>query len=259
MRKLGDLSLSKSCSLCNGKGRLFIEEGASGPITRRCDCALLRDILLNVEKGWSGLMMSGSPLPEKSPLMEQISKSLFIRSDTQSLKDHIRHIAFRQGPDWFFKVVTDADLMVAWLANVTLSGAEIFDSDIHRPSLDSLTLVDLVLPPQLLIIRLGVKAARNVAMSEVLLESLNLREHQGLPTWVTDQPDKPLQEDHLCWSVEVKEFFSSWKKVKLQASGKPKSRVDSLSQRASISFKTKAKSSRPTKTVLFQDNRSKKK
>lgn len=256
MRKLGDLSLSENCPMCKGKGRIYVSEGPSGPITRRCDCVLLRSILLNVEKGWYGLMRAGKPLSEDSPLSDYVSKSLFIRSDTQTFKDHMRHVAFRQGPDWSFKVVSDADLMVAWLANVTLSGAEIYDPDIHRPSLDSLTLVDLVVPPQLLVIRLGVKAARNVATPEVLLEALNLRDHQGLPTWVTDQPDRPLQEDHLCWSADVKEYFSTWKKTKIGSEGKPrvKTETGNLSQKSSFNMKRIGS----TKAVVFQDNRSKK-
>ena len=257
MKNINGLTLSENCPKCEGKGRLYLSEGVSGPVTRRCDCVLLRGIASNVERGWSGLVRSGKTLPEKSLLSDHVSKSVFIRSDTQNFKDHMRHVAFRQGPDWSFKVASDAELMVAWLANITLSGAEIYDPDIHRPSLEALTLVDLVLPPQLLVIRLGVKAARNVATPEVLLEALNLREHQGLPTWVTDQPDKPLQEDHLCWSPEVKEYFSTWKKIKIGVDVKRNVRVEpkSLSQKSSFNMKQMGS----TKTVVFQDNRSKKK
>jgi hypothetical protein len=122
---------------------------------------------------------------------------------------------------WGFRVVTDADMMVAWLATAALQGVEVRDAD-ARPeqmvSLAKLTLVDLMDPPELLIVRLGVKAARNSAMPEVLMESLTHRAHLGKPTWVWDQPDCRYGEGHLSYSHVVQQFISSFPRVREEAS-----------------------------------------
>lgn len=247
----------ETCSLCQGKGRLFLKEGPYGPVTRRCDCVLIEDIISNVDRGWPGLIKAArSPISE-SPLKEHLDKSLYVRSDLQVFKNHLRFVALRAGPDWNFKVVTDADLMVAWLANVSLSGADIVDPDIKRPSLTSLTLLDLVVPPELLIIRLGVKTARNVAMSEVFLEALMHREHEGLPTWIMDQPTKPLQEGHLCWSNEIQHYVAPWKKLNLQGDAPKIAHSAPFKSKPSFSFGMSQASQ--TKPVTLHDNRRKKK
>jgi len=123
------------------------------------------------------------------------------------------------GPDWGFKVVTDSDLMVAWLANASMKGERIFDPEAQAPvSQEVMTLVDLMDPPELLIIRLGVKSARNAAMNEVFLEALTHRAHAGKPTWIVDSPQQPLGEGHLCWSYAVSEFLVNWTRVNLGVS-----------------------------------------
>ena len=246
------------CPQCRGTGRLFLRDGDYGPVTRRCDCVLMRDIISNVERGWPGLIKAGAAIPE-SPLKEHQGASLCVRSNLQVFQNHLRYLALRSGPDWNFKVVTDADLMVAWLANVSLSGVDIGDPDVARPSLKSLTLLDLVIPPELLIIRLGVKTARNVAMPEVFLEALMHREHEGLPTWVVDQPSKPLSEGHLCWSTEIQHYLSSWKKIKLQGNT-PKVSVSTPFPTKQRFFDLPQVVQKPqTKPVIIQDNRRKKK
>ena len=69
-------------------------------------------------------------------------------------------------------------------------------------------------PYDLVIFRLGVKAARNTAMPEVLLEALALRDHLEKPTWVWDQPHRPLIEGHRCWSMQVQVELNAWSRVR---------------------------------------------
>jgi hypothetical protein len=76
--------------------------------------------------------------------------------------------------------------------------------------LEKATLVDLVDPPDLLVIRLGVKSARNSAMPEVLLEALAHRSHVGKPTWICDQPTKKLDPSHISFSPDVADFLRGW-------------------------------------------------
>jgi hypothetical protein len=76
------------------------------------------------------------------------------------------------------------------------------------------TIEDLAEPPQLLIVKLGVKAAANREMANVLNEALLHRLLKGKPTWVIDQPSNPLRMNHICWSGQVQatldEFQHLW-------------------------------------------------
>lgn len=42
------------------------------------------------------------------------------------------------------------------------------------------------------------------------METLNLREHEGLPTWVWDQPTYMLAEGHICYSEQLEDHLSDW-------------------------------------------------
>jgi hypothetical protein len=149
-----------------------------------------------------------------SPLKKYAQSNLWVTADPDLFLSHLRHVALRQSPNWGFKVVTDSNLMTAWLANTALQGKGIMDADALMQaasvSLTSMTLVDLVEPPETLIIRLGVKSARNQAMPEVFLEAIQHRKHLGRPTWVWDQPMYPFAMGHLCYSPEGAELVNQW-------------------------------------------------
>ena len=216
-----------ACPECSGDGVVLVpvveELGAQRivhpPAYRRCKCVLQRDILLNVERGMSGL--SEAPKVATSKLINYTTKDLWLTATAPWFKAHLRHAAIRQPPAWYFKVVSDADLITAWLASVALKGQSILDPDAALVSMTHLTLVDLVAPPHLLILRLGVKVARNVATSEVLLETLGIRNHLHLPTWVWDQPGHKLAEGHLCYSPSVEDFLSDWTHSTVAAADSP--------------------------------------
>ena len=183
-------------------------EGNHPPTYRRCRCVIRRDIAANVNRGMRGLMTA--PKVEESPLLESISDDLWVTAPKGWFMSHLRHVAIRQPPTWYFKVVSDADLMAAWLASAALKGKDILDPDAARVSLTHLTLVDLVTPPELLIIRLGVKVARNVAAPEVLLEALQHRDHLDMPTWLWDTPFSPFEDGHISYSTSALDFLSTW-------------------------------------------------
>lgn len=210
------MSEESKCPECGGRGVLPVERPETPtshkwihpPAYRRCRCLLRRDIVANVERGMRGLMKA--PPVKTSPLIKHFEHDLWITANKAWFMAHMRHVGIRQPPTWFFKVVTDADLMTAWLASVALKGQAILDPDAAKVSLTHLTLVDLVQPPQLLIIRLGVKQARNVASPEVLLEAIREREHLLQPTWVWDTEEERLAEGHVCYSPYVVEALSTW-------------------------------------------------
>jgi hypothetical protein len=212
------------CPHCGGDGVVPVEEkedfGAQKvlhpPSYRRCKCVLHLDIISNVDRGMPGL--SKAPKVKESSLPEYREANLWITASKPWFTAHLRHVAIRQPPTWYFKVVSDVDLITAWLASAALKGQEILDPDAANVSLAHLTLVDLVTPPALLVIRLGVKAARNVAAPEVLLEALQYRAHLNLPTWLWDQPGYPLEEGHICYSPQVGDYLSDWKHLQVSAS-----------------------------------------
>ena len=213
------------CPDCGGRG-VVPDTFGDPPIPRvfSCHCTRVRDIALNVERGWKGLM--SSPRIPETPLMEVADEGGFawVTADAVLFKAHMRHVAVRMGRHWLFKVVPDADLLTAWLATAAAEGAKIIDPDLAARmapvSTEAITLVDLVIPPEVLIVILGVKAARNSAMPEVLAEAITLRKHAGKPIWIIDQPSKPLVEGHRAWSREVVDLLDGFTRIKMAPSGK---------------------------------------
>ena len=81
----------------------------------------------------------------------------------------------------------------------------------------------VLMPPGLLVIRMGVKVARNQASPEVLAEAVNLRSHSGKPTWIWDEPTHPLGPGHLFWSDAVADIVGEWEQIKLVGKSDPRS------------------------------------
>jgi hypothetical protein len=203
------------CPNCFGKGvtrESADSESLHPPRFHRCQCVLQRDITANVDRGMRKLIEA--PRIKSSQLTEVVGDDVWVTAPKPWFTANLRHVAIRMPPTWYFKVVSDADLMTAWLASVALKGKEILDPDAAKVSLTHITIVDLVMPPELLVIRLGIKQARNVATPEVLLEALRHREHAGLPTWVWDTPREMLDKGHICWSPMVAEYMSTWRHMK---------------------------------------------
>lgn len=212
-----------NCPKCHGDGILPCTEteapqvlkGGHPPSFRRCTCVLHHDIIDNVERGMRGL--SRAPRVPQSPLLDYTDRDLWVTAPKGWFKAHLRHVAVRQPPSWYFKVVTDADLMTAWLASASAKGAQIFDLDVSESTIRHINLEDLVVPPKLVILRTGVKNARNGATPEVFLEALRLREAADLPTWVWDTPDMQLAEGHIDWSYPVSDFLSAFPHLSIQS------------------------------------------
>jgi hypothetical protein len=178
------------------------------PTFHRCKCVLRGDLIANVERGLKGL--SRAEVVAKSPLLEKITENLWVTAEEREFMAHLRHVGLRQPSIWMFRVHSDAELVTAWLATVALGGKDIIDADAHKISTRFLTVPDLAVPPDLLVIRMGVKVARNAAAPEVLAEAINIRYHEDKPTWIWDQPSQPLNAGHLCWSDQVERVLRPW-------------------------------------------------
>lgn len=214
------------CPHCE-KGMIYYEggkdeEGRPHPeYAKRCQCALVWDYRANMESIWKGLS-SAPRLQYPSPLLDHVDSTLWVTAIPNVFKSHLRYVAARQSPEWYARVITDADILDVWLRPIKVDGDEIFDRDIAAtPIHQKREIADLVMPPRLLIVRVGVKAARNEAMPENLLDALMRREHAGLATWVFDQPGWALDHnhDHLCWSPQLQGYLSDWEHIELSKDG----------------------------------------
>lgn len=208
------------CPECKGRGVVEYQSPTSPvPGTLACVCVKERDTRLNMDRGWRGLSRY-KPL-KKSRLIKHVQDNLRVTCTEKLFRHHMSRIALDQGPRWKFNVFSDADLMDAWLSRV--ADDEIYDPDVEaiRKTAVSgrfLALVDLVEPPGLLILRVGVKAARNSAMPEVLLEALQHRSMVDKPTWVVDTPAYPLGVGHIAFDSRVGEYLEAWDHLCLEAS-----------------------------------------
>jgi len=198
-----------------------------------------KDLIANADRGWKGISHASSL--KQSPLLEKVDKNMWITTSYAEMRAHMRYVAFRMNPLWRFYVYTDVDLMTAWLGSTALKRQNIFDSDVAMNgasvSLTMHSLVDLVTPPELLVIHLGVKASRNSATPEVLLEAIQIRVAQGKPVWVFDQPNQPFNYTHIAYSEHAESILQEFDREILKSKVRP-----------STMFGNSAKSSSSTPT-----------
>jgi hypothetical protein len=185
-----------------------------------CSCVLLRELRASMERAMPGL--SSAPVVESSPLLDKERDNLLVTANDEWFRAHLRHVVVRNPPTWYARVCSDADLVTAWLATASLQGNQVLDPDANAVSLTHATIADLVTPPDLLIVRMGIKAARNAACSEVLAEALGLRLHADKPTWVWDTPTHRLVPGHLFHSEAVDGVLRRWERVTESAASRPR-------------------------------------
>jgi hypothetical protein len=212
---------NSDCPKCHGDGFLRGEtDGVHPPSYDMCSCVLLRELRVNLNRGMAGL--ASAPTVESSPLLDKERDNLVVTASEDWFRAHLRHVALRSPLTWFFYVCTDADLITSWLATASLQGNQILDPDANAVSLTHATIADLVYPPDLLVIRMGIKAARNAACAEVLAEAINLRQHARKPTWIWDQPLNRLVPGHLFHSEIIDGILRTWPRITENANTRPK-------------------------------------
>lgn len=207
------------CKKCHGYGYIQVDDGHLGmPQAVTCSCVIKKALATQAKKAWTGLEMI--PARRNSLLKNKVKDCVVITANKSELMLHLRSaLVVHQKPEEFIKVVSDATLISAWLSNLGRTNSEIIDPDFIR-DLRANSLEDLAESPTLLIIRLGVKTARNSAMPEVLAETIELRQHLGKPTWLVVEPNKPLEEGHISWSRAVDDALDGWERISLVGSVK---------------------------------------
>jgi hypothetical protein len=209
------------CPTCEGDG--FVQEPEDPPHPPSfeiCSCVLFKEVATNVERGMPGLI--GASVIDVSPLLGKEEENLLLTFHEEDFRSNMRHVAVRNPPTWNFKVCSDAELVTAWLATAALNGNQILDPDAISVSMSHATIADLVVPPDLLVIRMGIKAARNAACGEVLIEALQLRTHAFKPTWIWDQPSQLMVPGHLFYSDMYEGLTRGWERVSASTQKKSK-------------------------------------
>lgn len=209
------------CEKCGDVGYLEKYNAVGIPYNVRCVCKKEEDRKALFEKTWRGLSLVQEA--QENVLEPFLNENLWVTATYSTFRSHLKtflnHV-FDQKKT--VRVTSDAHLISAWLATVLLKGGDIFDQDASSMQVEHWTLSDLVVPPELLIIELGVKVSKNEAMPDVLLESLELRRHYGKTTWLLDQPDTPLNFAHRCYSDALLCVIDDWAKLSLfQGERKP--------------------------------------
>lgn len=203
-----------TCTICGGYGFVQKDDGHYGiPNAIPCECMVQKALTNQANRAWTNL---GIATPRKrSPLNGKTGENLVLTADKGFLQLHLRSsLSHLRKPNLFVKVVGDHTLMSAWLGSMQVQGMDIADPDFQR-DLKVYSLEDLAEAPHLLVVRLGTKMARNSAMPEVLVETIEMRQHLNKATWIVESPDKPLEEGHLAWSRSVEECLDGWERIKL--------------------------------------------
>lgn len=211
-----------SCKKCAGRGVVPIQSESGPPAYVACRCVIPTQIVRGMERAWPGLPRA--ELVKDSPLDDYIGRDTWVTCGTRLFSSYLKRTAINQGAGWRFRVVTDSDLMAAWLGALTVNGVEILDRDMQEmtiKSLPALSLVALIDPWPFMVIVLGVKASKNESMPDVLIEALAHRTHLGKITWLVDQPYKKLEFGHRCYSDNVREFMQEWSPARLILDKKP--------------------------------------
>jgi hypothetical protein len=155
-------------------------------------------------------------LREDPPLRHFVTKNLWITASVPVFRAHLKALAFVKSTLWDCRVYPDAELITSWLGTAKAEGLKIYDLDAERSTLEAIDLRDLVEPPELVILLLGVKQLPNKESPNALLEALGFRQHAGKPTWLVDQPDHRVDHVHHRFYSETLEMrLAHWMHVQL--------------------------------------------
>jgi len=180
------------CPICNGEHWLYEYEGEE-VISKACICLerkLLRDYLgpeiSNVKRVKSDLYCIVPNTETGKVEGDRTEENLFIKGSWAVVCQHLHWVLSAKRlytPGFSYKIIEDNTLVNVWLGKQAyLSKSTKVRDEIETNN----TIADLVLPPSLVLIRLGFRITPNKATPKVLHEALKTREFAAKPTWIIE-------------------------------------------------------------------------
>jgi hypothetical protein len=190
---------------------------------RYCDCAMDFMRLANMERIWKSLSEAAMParLRDDAQLKKLIKHNVWITAKDSDFRAHLKALAFNMHDMWDARVYSDKDLLKAWLNTAYAQGHKIYDTELDESmvTVKAMYIDELVEPPELVILILGVKQAPNKETPNVLLEAIRSRKHIGKPMWIVDQPDAPIdQMHHRGYSEQLEGLLGHWPHLRISGS-----------------------------------------
>jgi hypothetical protein len=221
--------MTEKCEYCDGSGfKTYTVDSGNGTYHTEmsaCICTYTKMLVSHIIRAYSGTKNVPMNYRVDSSPLSTLSTSAWITLNTSRalykfFAGHILCAGLDRGLDWNFKVVTDAELMSAWLANAYKEGQKIYDNDskhdftdIGSETLKYVSLEDLVRPSEYLIVLSGVKRAPNKAMGAVFAETLQIREADNKKTWFVDSTYTPYDSFSLAWDPVAAGTLADYEKV----------------------------------------------
>lgn len=180
-----------------------------------CRCTKVRRERAAMERVWRGL--SSTVASPTSVLIEQTRHSLWIRASIDAVRMHLARVLL-DDPSIAetTRVYSDADLLNAenaWKRKKDARKAT--DAEDQRGEDGKLQAVDLYSPPGLLVLILGLACKEDESLPGLVSTACRQRLFRGKVTWVVDDPDLPLCDEHLAWSRPLSSTMARWTKVVL--------------------------------------------
>lgn len=233
----------QSCPICLGKGHLKTvgKDSAGYPQVFMTPCKCVR---IERFKQRVGHDIFQAPNLKRTPLLAKTGKNLFLHADREDLLPHLKCLLWAKGPDFFFRLLTDLDVMDAWLSkpkeSMTPNRDVINSSSTLGMGVAWSSLRDAVEDPSLLLLYIGVSTHPNRALSNALTEALRIRSWAGKPTWVINPPERIWREGfHICWSPELdallQQHFETARLADLTAQPSARKRTQQMAHQSMLS------------------------
>ena len=204
------------CPKCQGEGWIYAKSMITLPGEvggRDCDCVIDHHRRVNMERIWPSLskVKDVPGLRERAPLLSLVKRDLWITAKESTFRKHLKAICYRKSHLWDAKVWSDKDIVKAWLNTAYAQGHKIYDTELDNVRVTAMYIDELVESYELVVFVLGVKEAANKETPSVLLEAIKTRRHLGRPSWVVDQPQRPLMTpDHRAYSEALEGMLNHW-------------------------------------------------
>lgn len=214
------------CPKCRGRGCLDRQDGVYTTASP-CACARVRRLRETILRCWPLDAVQAAPATA-SLLTGRLGTSLRVRAARDSLLAHLGAALRKHNKIELVRLTTDADLATAWLARAgEVRDDEVAERLASREEEDSYTrLIDLVAPPALLVVRLGVKAAKLSSLPGIVLEAVQIRQERSKATWIVDSDAQPLAPGHLAYSDALADALATWPGVRLSSAQEAGEHVD---------------------------------